>query len=92
MDNTTNIKIPKKYQHMLLELYQDSDGYWCYSADGYYFPDMECHTAHEWTVKDLLNVIRTVKPCFCDECKEAIKQKKIDRAIAYQPKIKFNFK
>jgi hypothetical protein len=91
MKNTTTIKIPKKYEKYILEVYKDSDGYWGYSEDGYYFPDMECHTVHEWTIKDFLNVIRTVKPCFCDECKTAIKQKKIDRAIDYKPKMKFNF-
>lgn len=28
MDNKTNIKIPKKYEKRIKEIYHDEDGYW----------------------------------------------------------------
>lgn len=68
MKNTTSIKIPKKYHHMLDEVYKDGDGYWATSQDGYYFKHMDCHTAHEDTQNDLLSVIRTLDNCNCEEC------------------------
>jgi hypothetical protein len=74
MKKTTNIKVPKKYQHMIDEIEQDSDGYWAYSKYGFYFEYMgnECHTAHEDTKTDLLKVIRSLKPCNCKECQEEL--------------------
>lgn len=67
----TNIKVPKKYQAMLEEIdFEGSEsGYWAYTKKGYYFEEMECHTAHEYTQKELLAVIRTIKPCDCENCK-----------------------
>ena len=59
--NNTTIKIPKKYQHMLEEVDQDDDGYWAYAREGYIFPEMGCRTAHEYTQKDLLAMIRTLQ-------------------------------
>lgn len=72
MKNNTSIKVPKKYQPMLDEVYKDSDGYWAYSKAGYHFPEMGCHTAHEDTQADLMRVVRNVQPCDCGECKELI--------------------
>lgn len=68
MKNTTNIKVPKKYHHMLDEIFQDSDGYWAYSKNGYYFKNTDCHTACEDTQKELLLNIRTLDKCTCEEC------------------------
>lgn len=76
MKNLTNIQVPLKYQNMLEEIYHDSDGYWAYTKDGFYFKDMGCHTAHEDTQKDLLRVIRSLQPCNCDDCKQALESQK----------------
>lgn len=61
-------KLPKKYQSMIEEISKDSDGYWAYSKKGFMFEGMGCHTAHEYTQKELLSMIRTLKPCECKEC------------------------
>lgn len=68
MVNTTSIKIPKKYEHMLELVEQDSDGYWAYTNVGYYSPYMDCHTMREDTQAALLFEIRRIKPCDCDQC------------------------
>lgn len=68
MINSTNIKIPKKYEHMIDSIYKDEDGYWAYSKNGHMFELMECHTAHEDTQAELLRVIKSLKPCECDDC------------------------
>lgn len=79
MKNATNIKIPKKYQNMIEEIYHDSDGYWAYAEYGFHFKDMggECHTAHEDTQTELLSVIRSLEPCKCKECEEYLSKKLI---------------
>lgn len=71
MQNLTKIKIPKKYQDKL-ELIDNegSEGYWAYSNKGFQFGGMGCHTAHEYTVKELLAMIRTLEPCDCEQCTE----------------------
>ncbi|WP_336784099.1 hypothetical protein [Paenibacillus illinoisensis] len=68
MKNRTKIKVPLKYQPMIEEVDKDSDGYWAYSKPGFKFADMECHTAHEDSQVDLLDVIRSLVPCDCKEC------------------------
>jgi predicted nucleic acid binding AN1-type Zn finger protein len=70
MNNTTTIKVAKKYQGMLETIEKDSDGYWAYSNKGFQFAGMGCHTAHEDTQKDLLAMIRTLEPCECEQCQE----------------------
>jgi hypothetical protein len=59
---------------MIDELYQDSDGYWVYTADGFYASgiDEECHTISQDTQKEVLEQIRMIKPCTCDFCKEKL--------------------
>lgn len=37
------------------------DGVWAYCAPGYVIPDMECGTAHEDTIRELVAVMRTVR-------------------------------
>lgn len=70
MKNNSNVKVPKKYQHMLEEIDFESrdSGYWAYSKKGFKFKYMGCHTAHEYNQKELLDVIRTLIPCNCEEC------------------------
>lgn len=61
MTNKTNINIPKKYAGMIELVEKDGDGYWAYAKEGYWFPVMGCQTAHEYTQKELLAMIRTVE-------------------------------
>lgn len=74
MKNTTRVRIPKRYQDMIEEVYNDSDGrgYWCFSKKGYYFSDMDygVHIVREDTQKHLIDMIRSLRPCECEECKE----------------------
>ncbi len=80
MKNETNIKVPKKYQPMIEEIYRECDGgewsYWAVSAKGWEFGRMQCHTAHEDTQAIMLDVIRSLRPCDCKECKEHFAQSK----------------
>lgn len=61
-ENRTKIRVPKKYQHMLELVEKDGDGYWAYAREGYIFEGMGCRTAHEYTQKELLEMIRTLIP------------------------------
>lgn len=69
MNNYTTIKIPDKYQDMISEIGKDSDGYYIYSADGFYFKHNDSHSAFEDTQKQVLSVLRYLDKCNCDECK-----------------------
>jgi hypothetical protein len=68
MYNNTNIKVPKKYQHMVREIGKEADGYYAYSQDGYYFKDTDCHSAFEDTQRQLLLTIKSLDKCTCEEC------------------------
>ena len=61
----TKIRIPKKYQAGLSEVYRDDDGIWGYCADGYYAAGMDgydaCHTIHEDNVADFMRQVRLIK-------------------------------
>jgi hypothetical protein len=71
MKNNTKMKVPKKYQHMIDCIdYEGEDGYWAYAKKGYRFWLSDGHIAHEKTQKDLLNTIRTLEVCNCEECKD----------------------
>ena len=37
------------------------NGYWVYLSDGYVSPDMECHTIHEDTLKELSLVVSGIE-------------------------------
>lgn len=37
---------------------EGNDGYWVYLKKGWHFKNMECHTAHEYTLKELRHVLR----------------------------------
>lgn len=54
MLNQTNINIPKKYHHMIKEIYCDCDGYWLITNRGFIDSDMGTHGLHCETVKELL--------------------------------------
>ncbi|CAM4303900.1 antirestriction protein ArdA [Jeotgalicoccus halotolerans] len=68
MKNFTGMKIAKKYEAGIEEIYKDIDGVWAHAAAGYYFESMDTHTAHEDNQKDLYKVIQTLAPCDCEEC------------------------
>lgn len=75
MINSTKMYVKKKYRPMIQEIWKDSDGYWAASEDGWMFADMDCHTAHEDTQAELLQVFKSLKPCHCEECEAALKAK-----------------
>ena len=61
MENTTNIKIPKKYHTAIKEIYKDEDGYWCILNKGYTSGIDEGRVIHEESAKGLLREIRNIK-------------------------------
>jgi len=69
MKNITSIKIPKKYQERVQELYYDSDGYWLHLNKGWHWDDYGLHTIHEDTKSRVLMCLRDTEPCDCDYCK-----------------------
>lgn len=65
MNNLTSIKVPKKYQQMIADIYPDSEGngYWCHSKAGYGFEEWEgAEIAREDTKKMMLHTIRSLRP------------------------------
>jgi len=53
-------KIPKKYQPMVKEYYEDEDGFWLILNEGYVDPDMDSRTIHE---EDHTHVLERLKTC-----------------------------
>lgn len=47
---------------------RDVDGYWIYTRPGYFSPEMDCHTIHEYTVRETMTKARNIAPCDCDQC------------------------
>lgn len=66
-NNRTSLRVPRKYQHMVESIHhEECDGkrdYWLYTAKGYYSPEMECGTIHEFTQRDVLAYLRNVRAC-----------------------------
>lgn len=60
MINKTNIKIPKKYQAFIEEVWKDSDGYWANLTEASLCADTESHFVHEDTVKSFLLSLRNI--------------------------------
>ena len=69
MKNSTKIRVPKKYEERVDELYPDSDGYWCYLNRGWHGDDYGCHVIHEDTQREVLNQIKWAEHCDCNYCK-----------------------
>lgn len=74
MNNLTSIRVPKKYQNRIAEIYQDIDGYWCELSGGWYWDDWSLHVIHEDTQADILRCIRETKPCDCERCRNYYKE------------------
>lgn len=53
------------------ESWKDSDGYWLVLEPGYMCAFSDCHTIHEWNVKDVLDAIKNIQVCECQECSHA---------------------
>lgn len=70
--NNTSIKIPKKYHHMLDEVYEEIEDeqktYWAKSAYGFCFDSTDSHVEYGETQKELIEKIRGLKACDCEEC------------------------
>lgn len=63
MKNTTNIRIPKKYEKYITEVWSEQDtgdGYWAGLIECCMCWDTECHFVHEWTVKDFLKSLQNI--------------------------------
>lgn len=66
------MQVANKWAVMLEEIDNEGkgSGIWAYSKKGFYFEAMGSHTAHEDNQKDLMKVIRTLKPCNCEQCQQ----------------------
>ena len=61
MKNSTNIRIPKKYENVVYEVWSEGeDGYWANLLECCICDDTECHWVHEWTVKDFLKSLQNI--------------------------------
>jgi hypothetical protein len=61
MRNSTTIRVPQKYRHMIYSIYKDTEGYWVYLENGYYSHIVDKRIFHEKTIKDTLKEIRLIK-------------------------------
>lgn len=63
MKNSTNIKIPKKYQPYITEVWYEGqeDGYWADLLECCICDDTETHFVHEWTQKDFLKSLQSIR-------------------------------
>ena len=60
MKNATKMKVPKKYQAAIKEIYRDYDGVWVILNDGFIAPSTGCQTIHEDRQIDALACIREI--------------------------------
>lgn len=68
MINETSIRVPKKYEERVQEIFHDEDGYWLYLNRGWHSDDYGLHVIHEDTQADVLKMLRWTEPCDCDWC------------------------
>ena len=56
--------IPRKKQEGVTNAFSDSDGYWIWLDDCHvaYDGGEDCGIIHEYTIKDLVEAIRTIRP------------------------------
>lgn len=62
MINKTKMRIPKKYHLAIDEIMKDSTGYWIWLNEDYISTETGTHTIHEYTQKDALAQLKTIKP------------------------------
>lgn len=75
MKNYTGLKVAKKYEPMIEEIYKDFDGVWAHAEAGYRFESSDTHTERQDTQKDLYKTFKTLVPCDCEECQYIIDEK-----------------
>ena len=63
MKNSTKIKIPKKYEKFIEEVWYEGrdDGYWVELLECCVCDDNECHYIHEYTQKDILKSLQSIR-------------------------------
>ena len=63
MNNKTKIKIPKKYEKYIIEVWYEGedDGYWANLYECCLCEDTDSHLVHEWTQKDFLRSLRSIR-------------------------------
>lgn len=62
MNNSTNIRILKKYEKYITEVwYEGDDGYWADLIECCICDDTECHYVHEDTVKEFLKSLQNIR-------------------------------
>lgn len=70
MNNSTNIRIAKKYHNVIEEVWSEQstgDGYWASLKECCLCEDTGCHFVHEWTVKDFLKSLQSITIMSQDE-------------------------
>lgn len=72
MENKTNMKVAKKHVNKLEVVYGERGDIWAETKPGYYFTSTGCHTAHEYSQKDMYKEFNTIEECDCKECGERI--------------------
>lgn len=62
MKNSTNIRIPKKYENVITKVWSEGeDGYWADLKDCCICDCTECHWVHEDTVKEFLSALKDIE-------------------------------
>ncbi len=64
-------RLKRRYPGMIEEVsYEGEDGTWLYLVPGWKRePCDEVHSVHEWNSRDLIDAMKRIVPCGCDECK-----------------------
>lgn len=50
--------------------FRDGDGYWLVLRPGYICAFSDCHTIHEYNVRDTLAAVKNIQDCDCNHCWE----------------------
>lgn len=66
------------------------DGMWVYSQPGWCFGEEGWHTNHEWKVRVLWQVYKTLMPCSCEECVEQLEYRKSLQLKRNEPKTELD--
>jgi len=49
---------------------EGEDGWWVLLKRGFVCGNSQAHAVHEFTIKSLRATLKTVKPCYCVDCKQ----------------------
>lgn len=64
----------KNHSSIIDEYYTDCNGHWAHTKHGWRFDLTECHTIRRDTVKQLIDEMRHVSPCSCEECLQFVER------------------